>query len=167
MMTLHQIKKSREDSKNKCWRRKKIMDNGKRQCKWPCEGRTWQCCRVQSQFSDIKFSDYFTKTVLCNLVTVFAGTKSVTKSRLHCIFHISFINISNEKKSIEQQLLFFQDIKAIHLYLHKKSKLSFRIHRFNSFSLFLPQFINNLLCSYSSNWLLTYLFSHSSFQFYR
>ena len=60
---------------------------------------------VQSWFSDIKFSDnlwlsdYFSKTIfqftkdikstylvtLCDLLTIFVETKSVTKSRVHCI----------------------------------------------------------------------------------
>ena len=50
---------------------------------------------VQFQFSDnLWYSDYFAKNIyyiksydlvtLCDLVIVFAGTKSVTKSRVHC-----------------------------------------------------------------------------------
>ena len=53
-------------------------------------------CTVQSRFSDIIFSDYFHFSIyyiksfdlvtLWDLVTVFAETKSVPKSRLHCTF---------------------------------------------------------------------------------
>ena len=57
---------------------------------------------VQSRFSNIEFSGYSstdhfsiyyiksTCLVTCNLLTIFAETKSVTKSRVHCIFE--FLN---------------------------------------------------------------------------
>ena len=73
--------------------------------------RTW--CTVQSPFIDIIFtgnlwiSDYFSKTIfsiyyiksfdlvtLCNLVTVFAETKSVTNSRVHCIVSLKTLYLN-------------------------------------------------------------------------
>jgi hypothetical protein len=58
---------------------------------------------VQSRFSDIKFSGdlvfckdhfsiYYVKSF--DLVTIFAEIKSVTKSRLHCIYYVGELHLA-------------------------------------------------------------------------
>ena len=69
---------------------------------------------MQSRFSDIKFSDnlwfsdYFAKTFFSiyyiksfDLVTVFAETKSVTKSRLHVTYFVVIVPLQNLAKILD------------------------------------------------------------------
>ena len=87
---------------------------------------------VQSGFSNIKFSDnlwfsdYFTNTVFsiyhiksfdfvisCNLVTVFAETKNVTKSRLHCIAIWRIYAILDSNFCLRTLIMFYEQHSAI------------------------------------------------------
>ena len=89
-----------------------------------------RCTMVLSWFSDIKFSDnlcfsvlsiYLIKSLhfvtLCNLVTVFAETKSVTKLRWHCIyFFIGLEKVSSSLINIFES--FFNPFDFIISWLH-------------------------------------------------
>ena len=62
-----------------------VKDNGRLVAVGGSRGEIFIETTVQSRFSDIKFSDYFSIYYIksFDLVTVFEETKSVTKSRLH------------------------------------------------------------------------------------
>ena len=55
---------------------------------------------VQSRFSNLKFSGYSSKYIFSDLLTIFVETKSVTKSKVHCIFEflIDFFALTPQKR---------------------------------------------------------------------
>ena len=102
-----------------------------------------QCLFFKDYFS-IFYIKSFDSVTLCDLVTVFAETKSVTKSRLHCTFNkldYSTVECYNIFKC-RKQLYNNHSLKVIHTQSDPKDALTFDAIRLNVKDNFGARFCN-------------------------
>ena len=138
---------------------------------------------MQSRFSDnLWFNDYFANTIfsifyiksfdlvtLCNLVTVFAETKSVTKSRLHCICISKADSIIIElsyqySSSVQHVTQFLPFIKIIYLISILFSISFWNLSAPNNQLIIFSYQLNLNFAFYTTETLFTIYITHKSLQ---